>query len=209
MFDRYRFLFRRMFKRQHLAVQRNSFGECQLATVLTVAHNRTPDGCKLHSDLMFASGEQFYFDKILLLEVSDLLNLQTCGLRRVWVVFFNSHHAMISLVFHDPVFQFQRSRCRRQLADVRGDRQVRFVRLLCRELFRQPSGGLGRSRHDDDARDERVEPADNADVHVARFAVLLFEVLSGFVDKAGLPRLGSHRWQQGRFVDDQQVIVFV
>ena len=80
---------------------------------------------------------------------------------------------------------------------------------MAAKLAIETVGGFGRASDHDDSRDGGIEPADDPKIDIPRLIVSLGDVLFRAGQKSLLPGGKSHRRQAHRFIDNQQVVVFV
>lgn len=114
-------------------------------------------------------------------------------------------HLTMPFVFADPIDASTFRTVRRTL----DHGPINFVDGPLAKLFSQPRCGLRRAGDEQNASDRGVQPADNAQINISRFVVLLFDVLLGHVEQTQLASRNAHRGNARGLRDDEQVVIFV
>lgn len=161
----------------------------------------------LDANLVFSPRHQPNFQQSLVFRLSQCLVVQFRPLSLGTPITRSTDHVdtMGAIVFQQPIGQVSVS-LRRPTFD---DRPIRLANRATSELFVQSAGRLGGLRQNDDARDLGVQATDNTQIHVTRFLVFVFQIMSRKLAQADLMRERSLAHDTSRFVNDQQVVILV
>lgn len=153
---------------------------------------------------MFSTGQQLNFNQAAVVLYGQRTNSQS-RLFRSARRFGAGHHAVVGFVLDQPMAEWLKL-LPQFLTGY--DRKVLFLRQSISKLFRKPGRSFRSTGENDGPSNVRIESADDSKIHVARFVVSVGNIGFSQLDQARLARFCAHRWQRGRFVDNQQVVIF-
>ena len=192
-----------MRQRESQRVQGDALGEWAVGTVLLVSPNGMADVGKLYANLMLASGVQIDFQLRVILFAPQCVKPQG-RLPRVFCLRGHDLHAVQFFVLADPILQS----CLVGFHDSGNHGPISLCHRARLELAVQSRGSFRRPGEHDHAADQRVQPADDAQIDIAGLVVFPLNVMLG-CSQQGLRLIGdSHRGQTSGLGKNQQVIIF-
>ena len=170
--------------------------------VLAVANDGQVPRRQLDTNLVLATGDEGDFQQDQVARSSQRAVGQL-GVHGTRCLFPANQHFLQPLVFSQPVLPRAGVGYGR-----RGDQgPIRLLHFPRAELLGQATGSLGRASQNDGARDRGIEAADDPQIDLARFPVLVLDVLPRERQQTGPVWIDSHGRQLGRFRHGQQMII--
>ena len=191
-----------MFDGERPGVQGDASREGRLAAVFPVPQDGMARRGQLHADLMLAASLQFHLQQRAAGEFAQRLILQP-GFLCIGGFFGPNYHLLLGFILGQPVDELAAYWLRHTLHDG----PINLLRFALAELFRQTSRRFAGASEDQHATDQRIQPADDPQVDVARLLVLLLQIRLGQRDHARRAAGRAHCGDAGGLIDHEQVVV--
>lgn len=170
-----------MFKFQPLAMQCYALRKSLMGSIKTIAQNGTIDSCQLAADLMFAPRDQPYAQKRVVRCAGEDSILQDRCLPFGMIGTDNASESVLRASQQrllEPSFDGRWAS--------RNDCAIFLVDSLLAKLLAEPRGALARASKGDSTCDGCIEPADDPEIHVAWFMILVLQIQTGRFEQTSI-----------------------
>ena len=191
-----------MFDGERPGVQGDASREGLLAAVFPVPQDGMARRGQLHADLMLAASLQFHLQQRAAGEFAQRLILQP-GFLCIGGFFGPNYHSLLGFILGQPVDELAALWLRHTLHDG----PINLLGFAFAELLRQTSRRFASAGEDQHATDQRIQPANDAEVDVARLLILLLQIRLGQRDHACRACCRAHGGDARGLIDHQQVVV--
>ena len=160
-----------MFKFQALAVQCDALGERLMGTIETIAQDGTIDRCQLAADLVFASRNEPNAQKRVGRSAREHSVLED---RCLSIGMIGTDYARDRVLRATQQGLLEASFDGRRAS--RDDCPILFVDSMFAKLFAESRSALARASKGYSACDGCIEPADDPQIHIAWFMILVLQI---------------------------------